>query len=143
MNELLTKDPEGRKFGTIAEAKNYVEKTFIYTSKLGDPHYVGRGKGDNRGDFEDSDGVFNQFINPGRSDSEWRNEYHPQMGVWLESCVLPDGEKKTAWLNNRGHDISRIRLYVKRPGEKDYTCVGIMRYAFTDRPKNTVVWKKA
>lgn len=141
--ETLTRDPEGRKFGTIAEAKNYVEKTFIYSSKIGDPHYVGRGKGESRGDFVDADGVFNQFISLGRTDSEWRNEYHAQAGIWLERSVIADPEKNAAWLEQRGKDLNTIRLYIKREGEKNYTCVGVMRYAFTDRNKNTVVWKKA
>jgi hypothetical protein len=137
----------GRKFKTMAEGRNFIEKTNIYTSKMKpqkDKKYYGRGKGDlGNGGFLDSDGIWNQFITLGKNDVGYKNEYFPNIknGIWIEKCISEDKEKLNDWVNKRGNDIKNIRLFIK---DQDgfYECIGVFKYSFTAKEKYSVIWNR-
>jgi len=138
----------GRKFKTMAEGRNFIQKTNIYTSKLkpeDGKQYYGRGKGDmGNGGFLDNDGIWNQFVQIGKTDVGYRNEYHPELrnGVWIERCVFTDEDKRNEWAETRGSDTPYVRVFLKHPDDKEYTCKGIFKYTFTDKTKPAVIWNK-
>jgi hypothetical protein len=138
----------GRKFKTMAEGRNFIQKTNIYTSKLkpeDGKQYYGRGKGDmGNGGFLDNDGIWNQFVQIGKTDVGYRNEYHPELrnGVWSERCVFTDEDKRNEWAETRGSDTPYVRVFLKHPDDKEYTCKGIFKYTFTDKTKPAVIWNK-
>jgi len=138
----------GRKFKTMADGRNFIEKTNIYTSKMKlveGKKYYGRGKGDmGNGGFLDDDGIWNQFVTIGKTDVGYRNEYYPNIkkGLWIERCVFDDKEKLEEWTNTRGVDIKSIRVFLKDQDDKDYVCMGIFEYSFTDKKKGAVIWNK-
>jgi len=136
----------GRSFKTMAEGRNFIEKTNIYTSKLKHEEgkkYYGRGKGDmGNGGFLDKDGIWNQFVQVGKTDVGYRNEYHPEINVWIERCVFEDQDKLKEWTETRGTDTPYIRVFLRLPDDNKYTCKGIFKYSFTDKTKPAVIWKK-
>jgi len=138
----------GRKFKTMAEGRNFIQKTNIYTSKLkpeDGKQYYGRGKGDmGNGGFLDNDGIWNQFVQIGKTDVGYRNEYHPELrnGVWIERCVFTDEDKRNEWAESRGAETPYVRVFLKHPDDKEYTCKGIFKYTFTDKTKPAVIWNK-
>lgn len=138
----------GRTFKTMAEGRNFIQKTFIYTSKLKPEEgkqYYGRGKGDmGNGGFLDSDGIWNQFVQVGKTDVGYRNEYHPELkkGIWIERCMFEDPEKSKEWAENRGIETPYVRVFLKLQDESNYTCKGIFKYSFTDKTKPAVIWSK-
>lgn len=138
----------GRKFKTMADGRNFIEKTNIYTSKMKSVEgkkYYGRGKGDmGNGGFPEEGGIWNQFVIIGKTDVGYRNEYLPNIknGIWIERCVFDDKEKLEEWVNTRGEDTKHIRVFLKNHDDKEYTCIGIFEYSFTDKNKGAVIWNK-
>ena len=149
MEATLKKDHSiGRKFKTMADGRNFIDKTTIYTSKmkvvLGQKYY-GRGKGDiGNGGFLDTDGIWNQFVTIGKTDVGYRNEYLPEVknGIWIERSVFDDKEKQKEWIETRGIDPRLIRVFLKEKDKNEYMCIGIFEYSFSDKKKNAVIWKK-
>lgn len=149
MEATLTKDHSiGRKFKTMADGRNFIDKTTIYTSKMKvseGQKYYGRGKGDiGNGGFLDTDGIWNQFVTIGKTDVGYRNEYLPEVknGIWIERCVFEEKEKVKEWIDTRGIDPRLIRVFLKDKDKNEYMCIGIFEYSFSDKKKNAVIWKK-
>lgn len=149
MDAIMTNEHSiGRKFKTMADGRNFIEKTNIYTSKMkgsAGKKYYGRGKGDmGNGGFLDNDGIWNQFVTIGKTDVGYRNEYYPNIknGTWIERCVFDEKERVEEWVNNRGTETKIIRVFLKNHDDKEYTCVGIFEYSFTDKAKAAVIWNK-
>jgi hypothetical protein len=130
----------GKTFKTMAQTRNFVEGVNIYTSKIGNPHYYGRGKGNlGNGGFFDKMGFYNQFVYIDKNDCSWKNEVHG--GIWLETAIHDNLEDKKNWIENRASDIKETRVFLKENG-KDYTYIGVFKLAFKDKAKFTCVWKK-
>jgi hypothetical protein len=132
----------------MADGRNFIEKTMVYTSKLKAPSnkkYYGRGKGDSgNGGFLDQEGIWNQFIDLDKNETGYKNEYFSSVkkGVWVEKCLSDDSEKLNEWLDNRGNDVNMVRLFVKNYHDENYLCLGIFKYSFTDKLKSSVIWNK-
>lgn len=129
---------ESRKFRTMADGRNFIEKTNIYTSNLKDKdkEYVGRGS---KAGFFCSDKLYNQFIDLSKTDGKWHNQFIGNdtrfLEIWKDSTK---SEEMNEWMEGKKGMI--IRLFVKDGSEPFYVGKGI--YYYSGHSENGILWTK-
>jgi len=134
----------GKEFKTIAAAKNYIMKTNIYSSKMGDPNYVGRNKAEGMGGggFTDDEGIHNIFLTLGRTDANWTNTFYDAKNMWLETCTYPEKEKRDEWMQERFSDKKHIRVFLMEEGAKTYKCKGVYKQMDAKLESSIIAWRR-
>ena len=127
----------GKKFKSMAEGRNAVEKTTQYTSNMRDKNktYIGRGS---KAGFICRDGIYNQFIDLSKDDGKWNNTLVDDMFIesWKDSSREDEILKWQA-----GKKDLTIRLFVKDIGSNEYEGYGI--YKWSGKSQNGVLWKRS
>lgn len=121
-------------FRTMAEGRNIIENTKIYTSNMKDSTrtYYGRG---GAGGFICSHGVYNQFIDLAKQDGKWDNRFIDNKFIesWKNPTELDDID---IWKSGKIDMI--IRLFIKDTGESKYAGKGI--YYYSGSSQTGVMW---
>lgn len=129
---------ENQRFRTMAQGRNTIEKTNIYTSNMRDKEkkYMGRGS---KAGFIDEAGIYNQFIDLAKDDGKWSNVFVEDSDKFIETWK--DTSRKEdidAWKEGKKGMI--IRLFVKTEEAPYYLGYGIYYYAGSS--SNGILWKK-
>lgn len=138
-DELIEKEYnsfENRRFRTMAQGRNTIEKTTIYTSNMRDKEktYVGRGS---KAGFICENGIYNQFIDLEKDDGKWSNVFIKDnfIETWKDTSRKEDIQE---WKHNKKGMV--IRLFVKTREAPYYMGYGI--YYYVGSSENGVLWKK-
>ena len=143
MSEVLIKIIEsnipgliGKKFRSMAEGRNFIEKTDRYTSNMRDTNklYIGRGS---KAGFICEHGIYNQFIDMSKGDGKWTNRIMDDKFIetWKDTSRIEDISK---WKEGKKEMV--IRLFIKDIGSNLYVGHGI--YKYTGSSNNGVLWSR-
>ena len=127
---------EHRKFKTIAEGRNFIEKTRDYTSDLKDKtkKYMGRGS---KAGFVCLNNIYNQFLDLSKNDGKWSNQFVGDR--FIETWKDPNRRDEIeAWMDGKKGMI--VRLFVKDHEVNSYIGKGI--YYYSGHSENGVLWSK-
>ena len=127
----------GKRFKSMAEGRNAIEKTTQYTSNMrdNDKTYIGRGS---KAGFICENGLYNQFIDLSKEDGKWNNTLVDDL--FIESWKDSSREDEILEWQNGKKDLT-IRLFVKGVGSKVYEGYGI--YSYSGKSQNGVLWKRS
>ena len=127
----------GKKFKSMAEGRNAIEKTTQYTSNMrdNDKNYIGRGS---KAGFICENGLYNQFIDLSKEDGKWNNTLVDDL--FIESWKDSSREDEILEWQAGKKDLT-IRLFVKDVGSKVYEGYGI--YNYSGKSQNGVLWKRS
>tara|TARA_B100000963_G_scaffold269671_1_gene237793 strand:- start:2627 stop:3073 length:447 start_codon:yes stop_codon:yes gene_type:complete len=127
---------ENKRFRTIAQGRNIIEKTTEYTSNMRDKEKTYMGRGSKAG-FIDKNEIYNQFIDLAKDDGKWSNVFIDDKFIetWKD---ISKKEEISKWKEGKKGLI--IRLFVKTPEAPYYLGYGIYYYVGTSA--NGVLWKK-
>ena len=126
-----------KKFKSMAEGRNAIEKTSQYTSNMRDKDktYIGRGS---KAGFICENGLYNQFIDLSKEDGKWNNTLVDDL--FIESWKDSSREDEILEWQAGKKDLT-IRLFVKDIGSKVYEGYGIYNYG--GKSQNGVLWKRS
>ncbi len=127
---------ESKKFRTMADGRNFIEKTNEYTSDMKDStkKYMGRGS---KAGFICKDNIYNQFLDFTKTDGKWSNQFIGDK--FIETWKDPSrSEEINEWMEGKRGMI--IRLFVKEEGNPFYEGKGL--YYYSGRSENGVLWSK-
>jgi len=127
---------ENRRFRTIAQGRNIIEKTTEYTSNMRDKEKTYMGRGSKAG-FICKNEIYNQFIDLAKDDGKWSNVFVDDKFIetWKD---ISKKEEIAEWKEGKKGLI--IRLFVKTEEAPYYLGYGIYYYVGTSA--NGVLWKK-
>lgn len=127
---------EYKRFRSMAEGRNFVDKTNIYTSNMRDStkKYMGRGS---KAGFICKDGIYNQFIDMSKTDGKWTNRFIDNRFIetWKDISRKEDIEQ---WKSGKKGLV--IRLFVKEEDSNYYEGFGMYKYSGSS--ENGVLWTK-
>ena len=138
--DKLDKNPmesfEDKRFRTIADGRNFIEKTTEYTSNLKDKDKTYMGRGSKAG-FICKDNIYNQFLDLSKSDGKWTNKLIGDKFIETWKDVTRKDEIDE-WMQGKKGMI--IRLFIKDEASPFYIGKGI--YYYSGRSENGVLWTK-
>ena len=127
---------EHKKFKTIADGRNFIEKTNQYTSNMKDKDKTYMGRGSKAG-FVCENNIYNQFLDISKNDGKWSNQFIGER--FIETWKDPHRrEEIESWMEGKKGMV--IRLFVKDLGSDFYTGKGI--YYYSGHSENGVLWSK-